>query len=96
MLLLFLLGGQRRIIIGILREVERLVEISELRKFITRWRGWTRWLAIGGIVIGAWSRGIELVIDACQRGQAKPPFNELQNRTVFVQLARNVAAPRIG
>src|SRR5579883_3440383 len=81
-----------RVIIRVLREVEGFVEVADLGKAIARGSSGAGGRAVGGIVVGTGRGSIELVVNAGKRGQAEAAFDELQDRTVFVQLAGDVAA----
>ncbi len=82
-------------IVRVQRKVEDLRKITNLRQAITWWSGWAKGLPIERIVIGARSRGIKLVVDAGERWQVKTTLNELQDRTMFVQLPRDIPPPGI-
>src|SRR2546425_12970897 len=88
-------GGQMWMIVRVQRKVEGLRKITNLRQAITWWSGWAKGLPIGRSVIGARSQGIKMVVETGERGQAKTTLNELQDRTMFVQLPRDIPPPGI-
>src|SRR6266566_8319337 len=71
--------GQRWMIVRVLRKVKDLRKIANLRQAIVWWSGWSKGLPMGRIVIGARGRGVKLVVDAGERGQAKTTLDELQD-----------------
>src|SRR5256885_1497567 len=77
---------QRRIVVGVLSEVEGLVEIAQLCQRVAGWGRWPGGTAPGRGIIGSRRLSIELVIDAGKSWQPEAALQEFQHRTVFVQL----------
>src|SRR5260370_3097466 len=87
-----LLRRQSWVIIGILHKVEGIVKIAQLRQTIS-WRGGRAGLfARRRMVIEGRRRGIEAVVDTCQRGEAEAALDELQQRVMLEEMPRKVAA----
>src|SRR5712691_93464 len=87
-----LLRRQSWVIIGILRKVEGIVKIAQPRQTIS-WRGGRAGgFAKRHIVIEGRRRGIETMVDACQRGEAEAALDELQEVVMLEEMPREVAA----
>src|SRR5579859_2096180 len=83
-------------VFSILGKIEGFVEIADLGEAVARGRGRAGCMALRGIVVLRWRGGVELVIDAGERGQVETALDELEDRGVFVELAGDVAAPGPG
>ncbi len=81
---------------GVLSEIEGFVEIAQVVVAVARWRDWTGWAAVGGVVVVARRGGVELVVDAGEGGQVETTLDELEDGGVFVELAGDVATLSIG
>ncbi|OLB54648.1 MAG: hypothetical protein AUI01_09365 [Ktedonobacter sp. 13_2_20CM_2_56_8] len=83
-------------VVWVLGEIEDFVEIAELREAITWGRRWAEGFPVGGVIVFCGRLGVKLVVDAGEGGQAKTALDELQDRTMLIELTRDVTTLRPG